>query len=60
MTSCALFHFYWIFVFFYNSDVCTIQEFVLLLRIIKMTPMTVQLCDSILCVCTVMLDSVHF
>jgi len=27
---------------------------------VKMTQMTVQLCDSILCDCTVMLDSVHF
>jgi hypothetical protein len=46
--------------FLYNSGVCTIWQFVLLLRSLKMTQMTVQLCDSILCDCTVMLDRVHF
>jgi hypothetical protein len=44
----------------YNFGVCTIWQFLLLLGILKMTPMTVQLCDGILCDFIVMLGRVHF
>ena len=45
---------------FCNFGVCTKWQFLLLLRILRMTQMTVQLCDSILYDRTVMLDRVHF
>ena len=63
VTNCALFPFlleFYCVLCFCNFGVCTKWQFLLLLRILTMTQMTVQLCDSILCDCTVMLDRVHF
>jgi len=48
------------FYFLYNFGVCTIWQFLLLLRSLKVTQKSVQLCDGILRDFIVILNRVHF